>query len=131
MTGAFLVANAALMVHYSAALRAGALAVVALAIAASAALGLARMRIGARIEALDGRLAAFTYELFAGISKLRASAAEDRAFELDALVLQRLQLLGRLTLRELIDAVPTAAERMRIMAIAYVLWRCGVLRLAA
>ena len=81
VTGAFLVANAALMVHYSATLTAGALVVVSLAIAASAALGLARMRIGARIEALDGRLAAFAYELFAGIAKLRAAAAEDRAFE--------------------------------------------------
>ena len=81
VTTAFLVANAALMVAYSPTLSAGSLAVVAVAVALSAALGMARMRIGARIEALDGRLAAFTYELFAGIAKLRACAAETRAFE--------------------------------------------------
>jgi len=80
VTGAFLVANAALMIVYSPALSAGALAVVAIAVTVAAALGMARMRIGARIEALDGRLAAFTYELFAGVAKIRASAAEDRAF---------------------------------------------------
>ncbi|HXS52099.1 MAG TPA: ATP-binding cassette domain-containing protein [Usitatibacter sp.] len=81
VTGAFLVANAALMIAYSPALSAGSLAVVALAVAIAAALGMARMRVGARIEALDGRLGAFTYELFAGIAKIRAGAAEERAFE--------------------------------------------------
>jgi ATP-binding cassette subfamily C protein len=81
VTGAFVVANAALMVAYSPVLSAGSLAIVALAIALAAALGMARMRIGARIEALDGRLGAFTYELFAGVAKVRAAAAEDRAFE--------------------------------------------------
>ena len=81
VTGAFLVGNAALMIAYSPALSAGSLAVVSVAIAVAAALGMARMRVGARIEALDGRLAAFTYELFAGVAKIRASAAEERAFE--------------------------------------------------
>jgi ATP-binding cassette subfamily C protein len=81
VTSAFLVANAALMVRYSAALSGGALVVVAAAVAASTILGLARLKVGARIEALDGRLAAFTYEMFSGIAKLRAGAAEGRAFE--------------------------------------------------
>jgi ATP-binding cassette subfamily C protein len=39
-----------------------------------------RLRIGPRIEALDGRLSAMTFEIFAGIAKLRAAAAEPRAF---------------------------------------------------
>jgi ATP-binding cassette subfamily C protein len=39
-----------------------------------------RLKIGPRIEALDGRLSAMTYEIFAGIAKLRAAAAEPRAF---------------------------------------------------
>src|SRR6185312_9275655 len=81
VTALFLAANGILMVAYSAALSAGALVVVAAAVAVSALLGLARMRLGPRIEALDGRLAAVTFELFAGIAKLRASAAENRAFE--------------------------------------------------
>jgi len=41
-------------------------------------LGLLRLRIGPRIEALDGKLSAMTFEVFAGISKLRAAAAEPR-----------------------------------------------------
>ncbi|HET7547360.1 MAG TPA: ATP-binding cassette domain-containing protein [Usitatibacter sp.] len=81
VTGAFLAGNAAMMLAYSPRLTAGALAVVALAVAISIVLGLARLRIGPRIEALDGRLAALTFELFSGIAKLRAGAAEARAFE--------------------------------------------------
>ena len=81
VTALFLAANGILMVAYSAALSAGALVVVAAAVAVSALLGLARMRLGPRIEALDGRLAAVTFELFSGIAKLRANAAEGRAFE--------------------------------------------------
>jgi len=81
VTTLFLAANGVLMIAYSPALSAGALVVIAAAVAASALLGLARLRLGPRIEALDGRLAAITFELFAGIAKLRASAAENRAFE--------------------------------------------------
>jgi len=36
--------------------------------------------VGPRLEALDGKLSAMTFEIFAGIAKLRASAAEPRAF---------------------------------------------------
>jgi hypothetical protein len=45
---------------------------------------------------------------------------------------QRLQLLagGRRSLRDFLDTVPTPSERLHITAIAYVLWRCGALRLA-
>ena len=54
-----------------------------------------------------------------------------RAFDLDAVVVHRLSRLadGRRALRDVIDALPTPQERLHITAIAYVLWRCGVLRL--
>jgi ATP-binding cassette subfamily C protein len=45
-------------------------------------IGLARLRVGPRLEALDGKLSAMTFEIFAGIAKLRASAAEPRAFRI-------------------------------------------------
>jgi ATP-binding cassette subfamily C protein len=80
LTLAFLAGNAAMMMAYSPRLTAGAMGIVAMAVGVSLAIGRARLRIGPRIEALDGRLAAFTYELFAGIAKLRAAAAEGRAF---------------------------------------------------
>jgi hypothetical protein len=50
-------------------------------IALSSTLGLMRLRYGARIEAIDGKLSAMTFEIFAGIAKLRAAAAEPRTFE--------------------------------------------------
>jgi ATP-binding cassette subfamily C protein len=81
MTSLFLLANIVLMLYYSPALTAAALGIAALVIAVSTLLGLARLRLGPRIEALDGQLSALTYEIFAGISKLRASAAEPRAFD--------------------------------------------------
>lgn len=81
VTSLFLLANVAVMIAYSPRLSAGAAAIVALVIAISALLGRARLRLGPRIEALDGKLGALTFELFAGIAKLRASAAEARAFE--------------------------------------------------
>jgi NHLM bacteriocin system ABC transporter ATP-binding protein len=77
----FALANVGLMLHYSLRLTAAALAVACFVAAASATFGRLRLRIGARIEALDGQLGAFTYELFAGIPKLRAAGAEARAFE--------------------------------------------------
>jgi ATP-binding cassette subfamily C protein len=81
LTVAFLAGNAAMMIAYSPRLTAGAMGIVAMAVGVSLVVGRARLRIGPRIEALDGRLAAFTYELFAGIAKLRAAAAEGLAFE--------------------------------------------------
>jgi ATP-binding cassette subfamily C protein len=81
VTSLFLLANIVLMLYYSPALTAAAMAIVALVVGVSTVLGLARLELGPRIEALDGQLGALTYELFAGISKLRASAAEPRAFE--------------------------------------------------
>jgi ATP-binding cassette subfamily C protein len=80
VTSLFLLANIVLMLYYSPALTAAALGIAALVIAVSTLLGLARLKLGPRIEALDGQLGALTFEIFAGISKLRASAAEPRAF---------------------------------------------------
>ncbi len=80
VTLAFVVANLVLMLHYSFSLTSAAAAIVAIAIVVSWRVGLARMRLGGTIEALDGRLAAATFELFGGIAKLRAAAAEGRAF---------------------------------------------------
>ena len=80
VTALFVVGNVALMLHYSATLAAAALAIGALVVAVSTLAGLLRLRLGARIEALDGAVGALTYELFAGIAKLRAAGAEARAF---------------------------------------------------
>src|SRR5437868_3280387 len=81
VTSLFLLANLALMIAYSPALTVAAAGIVVLVIAVSTAIGLARLRIGPRIEALDGKLSAMTFEIFSGIAKLRASAAESRAFQ--------------------------------------------------
>jgi ABC-type bacteriocin/lantibiotic exporter with double-glycine peptidase domain len=77
----FLLANVVLMLAYSPALTLAASGIALLVVAISTLLGLARLKVGPRIEALDGQLGALTYELFAGIAKLRAGAAEARAFE--------------------------------------------------
>jgi len=80
VTSLFLLANLALMLAYSPALTLGAVAVALVIVAVSTTLGLMRLRIGPRIEALDGKLGAMTFEIFAGIAKLRAAAAEGRVF---------------------------------------------------
>jgi ATP-binding cassette subfamily C protein len=77
----FVVANVALMLHYSVQLSVAAFAIALLVIAVSTIAGVLRLRVGPRIEALDGRVGALTYELFAGVAKLRAAGAEVRAFE--------------------------------------------------
>jgi len=76
----FLTANLALMFAYSKALAGAAIGVVAVTAILSVALGIARLSIGRRIAAADGKLSAMSFEYFAGIAKLRASAAESRAF---------------------------------------------------
>ena len=81
VTSLFLLGNLALMVAYSPALTLAAAGIGVLVVAISSTLGVMRLRYGARIEALDGRLSAMTFEIFAGIPKLRAAAAEPRTFE--------------------------------------------------
>jgi ATP-binding cassette subfamily C protein len=80
VTSLFLVSNIALMIAYSPALTLAASGIVLVVIAVSTVIGLARLRVGPRIEAMDGKLSAMQFEIFAGIAKLRASAAEPRAF---------------------------------------------------
>jgi len=81
VTAFFLIANVGLMLAYSAQLTLAASGLVLVVIAISAALGVARLRIGSQIEALDGKLRANEFEILAGIAKLRAGAAEGRAFD--------------------------------------------------
>jgi NHLM bacteriocin system ABC transporter ATP-binding protein len=80
VTSLFLLANLALMLGYSVPLTLAAMGIVLLVIAVSVTLGLLRLRVGPRIEALDGRVGAMTFEIFSGIAKLRAAAAEPRVF---------------------------------------------------
>jgi ABC-type bacteriocin/lantibiotic exporter with double-glycine peptidase domain len=80
VTSLFLFANLALMTAYSPALTLAAIVVAVVIVAVSTTLGLQRLRIGPRIEALDGKLSAMTFEMFGGIAKLRAAAAESRVF---------------------------------------------------
>jgi ATP-binding cassette subfamily C protein len=80
VTSLFLLANLALMIGYSVPLTLAAMGIVLLVIAVSVTLGLMRLKVGPRIEALDGRVGAMTFEIFSGIAKLRAAAAEPRVF---------------------------------------------------
>ncbi len=80
VAGLFVAANLALMIAYSGALTVAALAIVAATAALSTAIGIVRLRLGRRIEALDGRIGALSFEYLSGIAKLRAAAAEPRAF---------------------------------------------------
>lgn len=80
VTAIFLTTNLALMLAYSRDLSIAAMGVVAVAAILSTALGVARLTIGRRIEAAEGRLSAMSFEYFAGIAKLRAAAAESRAY---------------------------------------------------
>jgi ATP-binding cassette subfamily C protein len=76
----FLTVNFGLMLAYSRPLSAAAVGIIAVAALLSAALGFARISIGRKIQAADGKLSAMTFEYFAGIAKLRAAAAESRAY---------------------------------------------------
>ena len=80
ITSLFLLSNVALMIAYSPALTLAASGIVLVVIAVSTVIGVARLHVGPKIEAMDGKLSAMQFEIFAGIAKLRASAAEPRAF---------------------------------------------------
>jgi len=80
VTSIFLFANIGLMVAYSPALTAASMGIALVVVAISTVVGLARLRVGPRIEAMDGKLGAIQFEIFSGIAKLRAAAAEPRAF---------------------------------------------------
>ena len=80
LTSIFLVGNLALMLWYSPRLTVVVLASVALLCLASSVIGYARLRLSRRIEELSGNLQAMVFEYLSGISKIRASASEQRAF---------------------------------------------------
>ena len=80
VTSVFLAANAALLFWYSPELALASVSLIAAAAVISIAIGIARLKLGRRIQSLDGSLGAMAFEYFAGISKLRAAAAEPRAF---------------------------------------------------
>jgi len=81
VTSLFLFSNLALMITYSPSLTLAASAIVVIVIGISSLLGLARLRVGPQIEALDGKLSSMQFEIFSGVAKLRASAAEPRALD--------------------------------------------------
>lgn len=80
-TSLFLLANLGLLLAYSVPMTLAALGILVVVVAVSVTFGLMRLKVGPRIEALDGRVNAMTFEIFAGISKLRAAAAEARVFK--------------------------------------------------
>jgi ABC-type bacteriocin/lantibiotic exporter with double-glycine peptidase domain len=80
VVGLFLLANFALLFKYSPSMAAASLGLILVAVAVPAAAGLARLRLGRTIEAIDGRMNALSVEYLTGIAKLRAAAAESRAY---------------------------------------------------
>lgn len=79
VTSLFLFSNLALMIMYSPSLTLAASGIVVVVIGISTLIGLARLRVGPGIEALDGKLSSMQFEIFSGIAKIRAGAAEPRA----------------------------------------------------
>lgn len=80
LTSIFLVGNFALMLWYSPSLTFVVLLVVALLCAVSGVIGFARLLLSRRIEDLGGKLQSLVYEYLSGITKIRTSASEQRAF---------------------------------------------------
>jgi ATP-binding cassette subfamily C protein len=81
VTSLFLLSNLGLMLMYSPSLTLAASSIGVIVVGVSVLLGLARLRVGPRVEAMDGKLSAMQFELFSGIAKLRACAAEHRVLE--------------------------------------------------
>jgi len=81
ITSLFLFSNLGLMVMYSPRLTIAASSIAVIVVGVSVFFGLARLRVGPRLEAMDGKLSAMQFEVFSSIAKLRACAAEPRALE--------------------------------------------------
>ncbi|HEY2628059.1 MAG TPA: ATP-binding cassette domain-containing protein [Usitatibacter sp.] len=81
VTSLFLFSNLALMIMYSPSLTLAASSIAVVVVGISSLIGLARLRVGPQIEALDGKLSSMQFEIFSGVAKLRASAAEPRALD--------------------------------------------------
>ena len=80
LTSIFLVGNLALMLWYSIKLTLVVLLVVSLLFIVSAVIGYARLQIARKIEDIGGKIQALVFEYLSGISKIRTSASETRAF---------------------------------------------------
>jgi NHLM bacteriocin system ABC transporter ATP-binding protein len=80
LTSIFLVGNLLLMLWYSVQLTMVVLALVAILFVISAFIGYLRLRVSRRIEDLGGKIQSQVFEYLSGISKIRTSAAESRAF---------------------------------------------------
>ena len=80
LTSIFLVGNFALMLWYSASLTLVVLGCVCALCIVSAVIGFARLQLARQIEELEGRLHSLVFEYLSGISKIRTSASESRAF---------------------------------------------------
>lgn len=80
LTSIFLIGNFALMLWYSTSMTMVVLIVVVLLCMFSAVIGFARLQISRRLEDLGGKLQSLVFEYLSGISKIRTSASEQRAF---------------------------------------------------
>ena len=80
LTSIFLVGNFALMLWYSTRLTLVVLVVIALLCVVSGVIGYARLQLARRLEELGGKLQSLVFEYLSGISKIRTSASEQRAF---------------------------------------------------
>ncbi|HEX4780947.1 MAG TPA: ATP-binding cassette domain-containing protein, partial [Usitatibacter sp.] len=81
VTSLFLFSNLGLMLMYSRPLTLAASSIAVIVVGVSVLFGLARLRVGPQLEAMDGKLSAMQFEVFSAIAKLRACAAESRALE--------------------------------------------------
>ena len=80
LTSIFLVGNFALMLWYSVKLTLVVLLVVVLLFLVSSVIGYARLQIARKIEDIGGKIQSLVFEYLSGISKIRTSASETRAF---------------------------------------------------
>ena len=121
----FALANTALLFSYSAPLAWSALGIATVTVAISALIGIARVRIGRRITQAEGTLSATTVEMFSGIAKLRAAAAEDRAHARWLSRYREWRLLGRrgAELANLELALLSLLQPLALVAVLALAWR--------
>ncbi len=80
LTSIFLVSNLALMLWYSVPLTMVVLVMVAVLFVVSSLIGYLRLQLARQIEDIGGKIQSLVFEYLSGISKIRTSASETRAF---------------------------------------------------
>ncbi len=80
LTSIFLIGNLALMLWYSVKLTVVVLVIVALLFLVSSIIGYLRLQLARQIEDIGGKIQSLVFEYLTGISKIRTSASETRAF---------------------------------------------------